>query len=266
MCGAFTGGKTAIVTTDAGCHHTDVTEGDARPARRGMTHVTGLRRWKMGCGFADGDNAVMTRLTSAQHFGMIHRDYWCESSGVMAGVTDISGTNVRCTLTRGCRAIMTARTGALYLSVIHLGSRYPGSAGVTGLAHFGAGDVRCTFTNGGCTIMTSGASTVGLGVVHANHRGPHAGIVAGLADIRRVDVSRFFTRCGNTIVATGTAARHTGMIKHRANPGYGDVADVTSCGSRDMRRALAAGDNAIVTGLASAVDLCMIHRDHRRPT
>lgn len=73
MRGTFAGGQAAIVTTDTGRHHTDVTKGGTCPARRGVTHIAGLGGWNMGGGFTRGDNAIVARLTRPQHFSMIHR-------------------------------------------------------------------------------------------------------------------------------------------------------------------------------------------------
>ena len=89
--------------------------------------------------------------------------------------------------------------------------------------------------------------------------------MAGLTGIRGVDVSRAFARCRDAIVTTGTASGHTGMVKRCAYPGSRDVTDFTRCGGRNVCRALAGGNDAIVAGFTSTVDLFMVHRDHWGP-
>ena len=69
----------------------------------------------------------------------------------------------------------------------------------------------------------------------------------------------------HAIVTADAITRHPGMIKHRTYPGGGDMAGLTRCRRWNMGCAHAGGDDAIVTGLASAVDLRMIHDGHWNP-
>lgn len=67
------------------------------------------------------------------------------------------------------------------------------------------------------------------------------------------------------MTTTETAIHHTGMIKHRTDPGGGDMAGITRCRCRNMSWPHTCGDDPVMAGLACARDLRMIHGNHRYP-
>ena len=79
-------------------------------------------------------------------------------------------------------------------------------------------------------------------------------------------MSRALAGSRSAFVASETAVDDAGVIKHRTNPGRGDMAGITRCRCRNMVRILADGDDAVMTGFAGTVDLRMIHRGYRYPT
>ena len=95
------------MAADTTCGHADVVKRGAQPTHRGMTDIAGLDRRNMGCTFTGSDDAIVARLTTAQHFSMIHRDYRCKDIRRVTGLANIRGTNMIGVFAKGCRAIMT---------------------------------------------------------------------------------------------------------------------------------------------------------------
>ena len=68
-----------------------------------------------------------------------------------------------------------------------------------------------------------------------------------------------------TVVAARAIARDIDVIKVSRYPRHSDVAVVAGVAARDVCRVLAGRNVAVVAGIASANDLCMIHHGGRRP-
>ena len=114
-------------------------------------------------------------------------------------------------------------------------------------------------TTGNHTIVTTYTASNNLCMIHLGRRNGRPGFrphgMTGLTRVRCIDVCCTLTTGDHTIVTARTRADHCGMInggrRHRC-PGSWKISmtGIASVAAVDMRRALAAGADAVMTGNA----------------
>lgn len=83
--------------------------------------------------------------------------------------------------------------------------------------------------------------------------------MAVLADVAGADVGRTLARRLDPVVAADAVARDVYVVEIRGDPRRGRVAVVTGVATRDMRRILAGGDDAVMARAASAEHLQVVY-------
>ena len=89
--------------------------------------------------------------------------------------------------------------------------------------------------------------------------------MAVLADVRGRYVIQVFAGCVCTVVTTSAIPHDTCVLAICRHPGIGGVASIAIVTAAYVRRVLAWCDVGVVTGLASADDLRMVHHRCRLP-
>ena len=75
---------------------------------------------------------------------------------------------------------------------------------------------------------------------------------------------RMLARSGDAIVTAQAGSRaDTGVIEYRRGPGAGGMAIIALVGAGDMQRVFSGGIDTIVTRLATAENLGVIHHKRR---
>ena len=108
-------------------------------------------------------------------------------------------------------------------------------------------------------VMTTLTGAHGFIVIDNGRRNPGGTGMAGLANFTGENMRCTLTGSDSAIVASDAGIRCGAVIKRSHKPIGGGVADLTGLHSRHVCRALTAGDNAVVTTLASTDDLRMIN-------
>ena len=137
---------------------------------------------------------------------------------------------------------------------------------MTGVTLLRGTDVGRRFTRGTGAVMTALTNALGLVVINRGDRHPGYVVVAGLAHPTGENVCGSLARGTSAIVTDNAGFRRGAMIKHRHHPAGCDVTAIASQAGRDVINACSGGDRPIMTTLAGAGDLRMIHqRIDRRP-
>lgn len=117
----FAAGIDAIMATETIIDNIDMINGCRYPCGSRVTGAAIFRGGYVVHGLARGPEAIMAKLTGAQHLRMIHRRYRRPGlrAGLMTGITHIGGRQMVIGFTAGQRPIMTVNTGTDDLGVIH---------------------------------------------------------------------------------------------------------------------------------------------------
>lgn len=253
-----------VMTTAAVADDANVIKVCRYPAGRRMAVVTGIAARHMCWCLAGRYSAVMARAAAADDLRMIDTHHRAERDDAVTVLTNRSGLNMRCVLTGRVGTVMAAHAITRNVDVIKV-RRDPGvcrMAIVTGLA---ARDVRRRLAGRNVAVVTGLTTADDLGVIDHCHWRPKIDAMAVFANGGRLNVRRVFADGFCSIVATGTVGRNTCVIEVRRRPRDRRMAIIAIVAAGQMRRVLASGGDAIVTGAATAQDLGMIHGIGRQP-
>lgn len=143
----------------------------------------------------------------------------------------------------------------------------PICTGMTGITGGDRWNMGRTLAGGDHSVMTRLAGSQYFGMIHQRiHRSPRREYVTGLAKVGGVDMRGAFARCRGAVMTGDTGIGNARVIKRCDQPVDGGVTHIASSRRRYVRRRLADGNHAVMTGFASAVDLRVIHRGDWRPT
>ena len=165
-------GDRTVVTTETGANHLcmiNCSRCNRRPEIRPrcMASITDITGVNVIDTLATGNGSVVTAGAGSQHlrmvYGCVGHWYPWRGTGLMAGITGITGSNVCRTSTTGNRALLTTEAGTNDMAMIH-GSdsdRYPGrwSRCVAGIAGVGAVNMRSRLAGRESTVMTTGTNS-----------------------------------------------------------------------------------------------------------
>ncbi len=104
-----------------------------------------------------------------------------------------------------------------------------------------------------------------LVVVDCRHRRPDGAAVAVLADVGCLHMRGALAGRVGAIVTAEAIVDDVGMVEVRGCPCNGRMAVITVIATGDVGRVFAGRLDAVMAGTASAQDLCVVHRKHRRP-
>jgi len=136
------------------------------------------------------------------------------------------------------------------------------------LAGIATGNVRRVLARGDDAIMAGVAASYYLGVINSHHRREYIRGVAVFTNIRRLDVCRVLADRLSTVVAAKTVTGDVHVIEIRGQPTDCAVTVIAGVAAGNVRRVLAGGDDAVVTGTTTSDHLRVIDghdgREHIR--
>ena len=84
--------------------------------------------------------------------------------------------------------------------------------------------------------------------------------MTSFTQVSGIDMSGGFSGSRHTVMAGDTGIGNAGVIKRWHQPVSGQVANITSLCSRNVRCTLTDGNHTIMTGLTAADDFRMVHQ------
>ena len=196
--------------------------------------------------------------------GVIHHQRRAPQVGGMAVLTDVVGSDVIHRLTRGIHAVVARRAVVNDAGVIE-SRRRPGQSRVAAVALLHGLHVANVFTCRSSTVMARRAGALDMSVIHHQHRAPDVGGMAVFADVVGIDVIDRFAGGIRAVVAGGAVVNDIVMTERGGSPGQRRVADIALQRSLHMTDVLAGRRDTIVTDTATALDVGVIHHQHRAP-
>ena len=260
-----------MIGAHAGADDTIMTLGTGLAGNRGMieTHqpvigvVAGIasgRGGNMVGALARGNHAIMATGATANNLAVIHqRIHWRPGRGVMAGRTVVAGLDVVGVFARGNSAFVATDTGLPGNSAVIKADR-PVVSVVATVTGINRDNMVCSLAGRDHAIMTTVTGPQYLLMINERiHRRPGRSVMTGLAECCAVDVICRFTRGSAAIVTTDAGLPHHNLVIKRNIPVHGVVATVAGQRGRQVRGSLARGNHSVVTALATADDMIVIH-------
>ena len=226
----------------------------------------------MGWAHALRNDTIMTRLASANHFGMIDGAIGNGYPGgirCMTGLTVIAGVDMGGAFAAGNNAIMAADAGTNDLRMIDdvAGNGGPDVSGMAGFTDVGGVDMSVAFACRSGAIMTGDAGLItDIGVIES--AGPANDVVTSLARQGCRYMSRPHTGGDDAVVTTLTSTNNLIVINNVSAPG--DAGTVTVAGfaqvsGGDMRSRFTDDDAVVMTVGTGTHDFVMIDNSSRYP-
>ena len=195
---------------------------------------------------------------------MVDRKHGRPRSIAVAILTHVCGQYVGGIFSGGVHTVVAVETAIDDIGMIEI-RRNPGDRRVTVVAEFTALNMRGVLACCSGAVVTRVARSKDVQVVDRDGRVPEVGTVAVLANIRRQNMGWSLASGVRTVVTAETVARDVRVIKYSRNPGECRMAVVALLAGHDMRRMLARGINAVVTGCAGSGDCDVVHECDRAP-
>ena len=202
------------MTGDTGVGDAGMIKHRHQPVVSGMTNFADLGGRHVRCAFADGNNAIVTRLAGPRDLRMIHqRTHWYPGCVDMTGLAQIGSRDVSRALADGQSAVVASNTGFRHCRMTECGYE-PVRAGMTGIASGDSRNMGYTLAGGDHTVMARLAGSQYFSMIHQRiHRCPGRKHVTGLTKIRGVDMRGALTRRGCAIVTGNAGVGNTAVIK-----------------------------------------------------
>ena len=229
-----------------------------------MAFVALRRRRDVAGVLARRPGAVVTRRTRAQHMRVIDHDDRFERHRRVTCFAHHVGRNVICVFAGRPYTVVTLRAAADDAGVIEQ-RRLPRERRVTCVALFRRRQVIRRFACCNGAVVAARTTADHVSMVDNGHRLPEAGRMAVFADVVGKDVFRAFAGGGGSVMATNTVVDDAFVVERDGRPRIGVVALFAVVRGRRVIDRFRIRVRAVVTRLAGADHLLVIHDRHRIP-
>ena len=194
---------------------------------------------------------------------MINCDHGRKCNCAVAVLANVGCLRVCRVLADCVGAIVAANAVAVDVYVVKI-RRQPCNCAMAVVAVVTARNMRRVFASCGNAVMAGAATTKHLGVIDHHHGRKHTCVVTIFTYVGCLRVCRVLADRVRAVMTVAAIARDGCVVEECGQPAGRGMAVIASIAAGDMCRRLAGGNDAVMTGVATAEHLGVINSHHWR--